>query len=189
LSTFPNTVGSTNQPRSRSFGRHAAVAQRRVGQVAAGGRQPLVPDQLADRPRPVREQPVEGAGRHVVRGGDGRPGQRGIAQMGPHVPQDTGPQVPGRASAGHIGAGQIAVVEQRARRQDRTGLAQLGRGRLARVPSLAVATTKCDSMLPGPAVAGYTRCIQPSRSRSARSMVSRGSAMTADVQAPSSRIL
>jgi hypothetical protein len=109
--------------------RHATVAFGRIFQVAAGRLEALVPDQAADRPRLVREQPVQRAGRHVMRSGDAGPRQPEIVQVRSHVLDDVGPYV-----AGGIDAGEIAVIEQRAGEQGRTRLAELGGGRRAQGP-------------------------------------------------------
>ena len=55
-------VGGVDETPARGQHRHATVAQRRVFQVAADRLEAFVPDQAADRPRLVREQPVEGNG-------------------------------------------------------------------------------------------------------------------------------
>jgi benzaldehyde dehydrogenase (NAD) len=95
-------VGGVEETPPRGQHRHASVAFGRVFQVAADRLEALVPDQAADRPRLVREQPVERAGRHVMRRGDGGPRQPEIIQVRSHVLERwlvrEGGAVPGKAA-------------------------------------------------------------------------------------------
>jgi hypothetical protein len=119
-------VGRVEEAPPRGEHRHAAVAEGRVFQVAADGLEALVPDKAADRPRLVRERPVEGAGRHAMSRGDAGPGQLRIVQVGAHVSDDVHAHV-----IGGVGAGEVTVIEQHAGEQGRTRLTELGGGRRA----------------------------------------------------------